>query len=153
MDIPESMKAELLAWNNGKGISLEDWIACEGNFRLAVGYSSIFWPNFVEFEDYIFMEGFSEESLREFESEQRTTLESIEEVMNHLHIEDIQHDECKDSTKDKLIVLGNTLKEIYQVKLNLQFPHKPCTVEFYQPEDSEELWEYRISFWQKKHEA
>ena len=47
MDIPESMRDELAGWNNDAGISLETWIGCSGNFSLAVGYSSVFWPEFV----------------------------------------------------------------------------------------------------------
>ena len=53
MDIPQSMKAELAAWNNGNGIDLESWISCEGRFSLAVGYASVFWPAFTLFEGYI----------------------------------------------------------------------------------------------------
>ena len=68
MDMPESMKAELSAWNNGAGIDLGAWIGCEGSFSLAVGYAAVFWPEFVEFEDYVLGRGFSEESLRGFES-------------------------------------------------------------------------------------
>ena len=34
LDTPESMKAELTAWNNGDGIGLKTWIACEGNSLL-----------------------------------------------------------------------------------------------------------------------
>jgi len=41
----------LAAWNNGDGIDLESWVANEGNFSLAVGYASIFWPAFTLFED------------------------------------------------------------------------------------------------------
>ena len=42
MKLPKSMKEELGAWNNGKGIDLDSWISCSGNFSLAVGYASIF---------------------------------------------------------------------------------------------------------------
>lgn len=51
-NIPDSMKSELAAWNDGRGISLRDWTANSGNFSLAVGYSEIFWPRFVAFEKY-----------------------------------------------------------------------------------------------------
>lgn len=51
---PKSMQADLQAWNNGTGIDLESWVGCEGNFALAVGYASIFNPQFCTFEDYIF---------------------------------------------------------------------------------------------------
>jgi hypothetical protein len=69
METPESMKAELAAWNNGAGIDIESWVGCEGNFSLAVGYTTIFWPEFVVFDGYILRKGFSEASLRGFESQ------------------------------------------------------------------------------------
>ncbi|MFD1218503.1 hypothetical protein, partial [Microbulbifer celer] len=137
----------------GKGIDLESWVGCEGNFKLAVGYASIFWPNFVEFEDYIFTEGFSKDSVRGFESQKGSTPKSVEWVINHLHIADIQHYGCTDIAKDKLLVIGKTLKEIYELKLRALFPEKPCIVEFYVPDNEDDLMDYQISFWQAKHEA
>jgi hypothetical protein len=50
MELPESIKKVLAPWNNDAGIDLESWIGCEGRFALVVGYSSIFWPDFVEFD-------------------------------------------------------------------------------------------------------
>ena len=50
MELPASIKKELAPWNNGAGIDLKSWIGCQGRFALAVGYSSIFWPEFVEFD-------------------------------------------------------------------------------------------------------
>jgi hypothetical protein len=152
MDIPESMKAELAAWNNGDGIDLETWIGCEGNFFRAVGYASIFWPAFTLFEGYILPAGVSEEVLRGFEQNGRSRI-SVERVMNHLHIADIQHGGCGDISKDKLVLLANVLKEIYEAKLLWQFPDRPCTVEFFIPDDPDDLTEYQLSFCQKCHET
>ena len=152
MDIPESMKSELGAWNNGKGIDLESWIGCEGNFSLAVGYATVYWPEFVEFDGYILPKGFREESLRGFESQEGSTRKSTEWVMNHLHIANIQAAESGDISTDKLLAIGHTLKEIYEAKLKWQFPEKRCVVEFYIPKDEKEFWEYQISFWQVAHE-
>lgn len=151
MKIPDSMKSELAAWNNGAGIDIESWVGCEGNFSLAVGYAAVFWPDFVAFEGYILRKGFSEASLRGFEEQKDTSRKSVEWVMNHLHIADIQYFGCKDASKDKLLLLGNVLKEIYQAKLLWQFPDRPCTVELYIPDDEEDLMEYQLSFWQKSH--
>lgn len=152
MNIPESMIAELAAWNSGKGIDIESWVGCEGRFALAVGYASIFWPKFVTFDGYILREGFSEASLRGFEGKPQATRKSIEWVMNHLHLADIQHGGCADISKDKLLALGRVLEEIYDAKLKWQFPRDPCVVEFYVPDDMDDLMNYQISFWQKKHE-
>ena len=150
MNIPKSMKAELTAWNNGKGIDLETWVACEGNFSLAVGYATIFWPTFMEVDDYILRTGDSITDLKGFECQKGATKKSTEWVINHLHIADIQHLECEDISADKLVLLGTLLKEIYEAKLATQFPDKPCIVEFYQPDDREDLAEYQISFLAKK---
>jgi len=40
---------------------------------------------------------------------------------------------CEDASKDKLLLLGNVLKEVYQAKLLWQFPDRPCSVEFIYP--------------------
>lgn len=75
--IPESVPAGLAEWNNGRGIELESWVTCSGNFRLAVGYTTIFWPGFVELESYILREGFSLESLRRFEQQDGATPKAL----------------------------------------------------------------------------
>jgi hypothetical protein len=151
MKIPDSMVDELSAWNDGKGISLQDWAGCRGNFRLAIGYASLFWPSFVQFEDYILTEGFAEADVRAFESQDGASPKSVEWVINHVHIADIQHLGCTDISRDKVIFLGNTLREIFQAKLAWQFPDKPCVVDFYRPDDPDDLMEYQVSFWQSKH--
>jgi len=149
---PQSMVAELAAWNNGKGIDLKSWVACSGNFQLAVGYSTIFWPRFVLYEDYILRDGFSVESVRGCEETRKSDKQSVEWVLNHLHIADIQYHGCEDLSEDKIVFLGRTLKEIWEAKLLWQFPDKPCVVDFYEPDDRKNLIEFQLSFWQKKHE-
>jgi len=72
--------------------------------------------------------------------------------MNHLHIADIQFYGCPDGSKDKIFLLGKILTEIYLAKLLWQFPDHPCSVEFYTPDDRDDLMEYQISFWQQSHE-
>ena len=148
---PSDMLPELAEWNNGKGIDLESWVACSGNFRLAVGYSAIFWPRFVLFEDYILREGFSIESLRGFEKNPSRGKLSVEAVMNHLHLDGIQYQGCEDITEQRIVYLGHILKEIYTAKLAWQFPDRPCEVSFYEPEDRTDLTGYEITFWQEKH--
>lgn len=139
------MQAELLSWNGGLGISLGTWVQTKGNFSLAVGYAGIFWPEFVQFEGYILRAGFSEEALRGFEHQTGSNRRGVEWVMNHTHCCDL-HLNCSDRTEDKLIVLGNTLREIYQAKLQWQFPERPCTVEFLVAKELSE--DHQLSFWQ-----
>jgi len=150
--ILDSMKDELSAWNDGQGIDLNSWIGCTGNFSLAVGYTSVFWPSFTEYSGYILNSNADLESVRSWEASEGITPLGVEKAMNHLHIADIQHLACEDIAKDKIIFLGNTLREIYQAKLAWQFPDKPCVVEFYQSENEDDLIDYQLTFWQKKHE-
>jgi hypothetical protein len=146
------MKEELGHWNNGAGIDLEAWASCMGNYGLAVGYLTVFWPEFIEHDGYILRKGFSKHSLRGFEAGEGATRKSVEWVMNHLHIADIHCGDGDALTQDKVVVLGRALKEIYQAKLACQFPHVPCIVEFYEPDADGEIMDYQISFWQARHE-
>jgi hypothetical protein len=136
---------ELPHWNNGAGIDAEGWIGCMGSYELAIGYSLIFWPRFVRFENYVLREGFSEESLRGFEEQTGCTRVSVEWVMNHLHIADIH---CNvDPTEAQLRHLGRTLTEIHRVKLKADFPDLRIVVEF-NDEPGLDPIDYQMSFWQ-----
>ncbi len=150
---PASMVEELAAWNNGKGIDLESWVVCSGNFKLAIGYSTVFWPKFKLVEDYIFREGFQWDScsLAEFEKQQNGDKKVVEATANHLHIADIQYFGCEDISEDKIVFLGRILKEIWESKLRSQFPDRPCEVLFFEPEDRKDLIAFELTFWQKKH--
>ena len=43
----ETLIEELDQWNNGKGVSAQDWISMMGKYDFAIGYSLIFWPRFI----------------------------------------------------------------------------------------------------------
>jgi hypothetical protein len=145
------MAASLQQWNKGKGIDLASWVGCEGNFGLAVGYSTIFWPRLVEFEGYILHEGFSIDALRGFEASRDGDRASVEAVMNHRHIADIQHAGCADISFDKVALLGNVLREMYEAKLAWQFPDKPCEVRLFLDGEHDDLYVYEVTFWRKAH--
>jgi hypothetical protein len=152
MKLPQSMESELAAWNNGAGIDLASWVGCEGRFALAVGYATVFWPEFEKFDGYILRKGFSQKALRGFEEQDGMSRQSVEWTMNHLHLDSIQHIGCKDISKDKLHLLGSVLKEIHEAKLLWQFPECQFVVQLHVPGDQEKLTDYQLSFWQKKHE-
>lgn len=153
MEIPLSMQAELGEWNGGKGIGLELWVGCEGRFSLAVGYASIFWPEFEEIEGYVLRKGISVEIIHDFESCEASSRRSVEATLNHIHLVDLHYRSCPDASPDKLVALGQVLKEIYEAKLKWQFPHRPCTVSLYVPDDPDALDDYELSFWQIAHEV
>ena len=152
MEIPESMRDELGTWNNGAGIELEAWIGCEGRFALAVGYASIFWPMFGLRGDYILRQGVPESAVLDFENQEGSTLLSVEATLNHLHLANIHYHGCLDGSADKLVALGSKLREIYEAKLQWQFPERPCIVKLFLPDDPNALEKHELSFWQHAHD-
>jgi len=136
---------EMRDWNNGAGIDVRAWIECSGSFQLAIGYSTLFWPEFVEFERYVLRAGFSVESLRGFERQCGGDRRRIEAVMNHLHIADIHHQGCEDITRERVVYLGQVLSEIYRAKLAWQFPAKRFEVHF-DDSPAEHITDYELTF-------
>jgi hypothetical protein len=152
-DVPVSMRDELASWNGGNGVDLETWIGCEGRFALAVGYTTLFWPEFEVIDGYILRKGTAPSVVKDFEQRAGATRWSVENTLNHLHLVDLHYRGCLDGSPDKLIVIGNTLQKIYDAKLQLEFPDRPCTVRFYVPENVDDVDEYQISFWHRAHEV
>jgi hypothetical protein len=142
----ESLIPELKNWNGSAGIDVKSWIGCVGNYQLAIGYSTIFRPRFVAFENYVLREGFSVEGLRECEKSYSFERRTIEGLLNHLHIADI-HASADDITKDQVVYLGRTLRDIYRLKLQAQFSDRQFEVIF-EGGDFEALHDYQLTFYQ-----
>lgn len=150
---PISMSEELGAWDNGAGIPLETWAECQGNYKLAVGYAALLWPRFEAVGRYILLEGKTKENIEGFERQEGASPKGVEWVLNHWHLADPHIQDHAQLSSDKLLFLGNIIKEMWEAKLRVQFPDRPCIVEFYVPEDPEELSEYQVSFWQSAWDA
>ena len=142
---------ELKDWNNGKGIDVESWIGCVGNFQKAIGYSAIFWPQFVEREGCVVNASVSIKNLKEWIVQCKGNLHAVEATVNHLHISDLHHTDCEDISSDRLKYLGDILKEIYECKLKRDFPDKKFTVIFdYNTEKPEDISDYILTFYQER---
>lgn len=138
---------ELSDWNNGAGISVESWVACSGSFELAVGYSRLFWPEFVEHDGCVLFAGFSEDFYRGCGARCGSDRRSLESVMNHRHVFDHFSHAGGSATVDQILYLGRVLKDIWQAKLARDFPDRTFVVSF--PEGPfEDLFEYEVTFWQ-----
>lgn len=150
-DIPASMLEEdnFFVWENGESIDLETWVGGEGNYGLAVGYTGLFWPEFEINGKYLLRAGYPKEQLTAWEKATDSNPQAIEAVINHVHLSDIHMDDDAGLTDDKMIFLGNKLKEIYEAKLSWQFPDRPCVVSFEVREEGGDMEEYQITFWQK----
>ena len=149
METPPSMRADLAQWSNGAGIDLAGYVSGMGDYSLAIGYCTVFWPRLVMFEGYILREGFKD--LRQWEDGERSRA-SVEWMLNHQHLAGI-HMFRENTSKDKLLVLGTVFTEILEAKLRWQFPDHPCKVVFDKPEDEDDLMGYQVLFWQARNES
>ena len=117
----QNLIPEIKDWqkHNGDKFDVEDWIAIEGNIKLAIGYTSIFWPDFIEYENCVFLKShFSIENYNEWKNVAYVEYFSqIEYVLNHIHILDLfaeKQGKQLEISKDQIIYLGNVLREIYE---------------------------------------
>jgi hypothetical protein len=141
---------ELKAWNNGAGIDIDSWIGCEGNYEHLIGYGRIFWPEFLEHDDCVFFaERFTEENYRGFMEQTKGDKAAVEAVMNHQHITDIFYNAEPKPTREVVLYIGRLLKDVWQTKLNRDFPNRKITVSF--PEEhQDDLLHYEVSFFQER---
>jgi hypothetical protein len=138
---------ELARWNNGDGIDLDAWLDCMGNFQLAIAFSRLFWPEFVEHDGCVLFAGFSLDTYHGFLTACNGDRAGVEAVMNHRHVLDLFHHAAPTATAAQLIYLGKVFNEILKVKLAHDFPNRVFEVSF---EDGpfDDLIEYQVTFWQ-----
>ena len=149
---------ELKDWKkkNGESFDIQDWIACEGNIKLAIGFSSIFWPDFLEHDGCVLLASrFSLKSFNDWtKAEYVMHYGQIESVFNHSHLVDFfSWENQKEINIDQIRYLGNMLKQMYQSKLKSDFPEKVFEVAFNGDEDYEDLYDYEITFYQPQNDV
>ena len=139
---------ELQDWNNGKGVDVRSWIGALGKFQFMIAYSTIFWPQWKIYKEMIVSVDAPEELIDRWLSECKGDKKSVESVVNHLHIKDIHHAYNEDATHERMIFLGNVLKEMYQCKLKRDFPERTVTVAF-DSSPQEDILDYVLYLFQE----
>jgi hypothetical protein len=141
---------ELKTW--ALPLSPEQLAACEGRYPVAIGYLSLFWPSFVEYNGMVFRGDELDEEDRASISRWLTTAngnkQAVEAMLNHFHIRDIQHPGIwGDATEKQIKFIGQTLKEAWASKLARDFPAKQFVVELIEG-TAEKLEDYQVVFFQ-----
>ena len=155
MNNDEILIPDLSKWRkfNGNDFSIEDWIAGEGNIRLTIAYSFLFWPEFIEYDGCVILKNhFSIENFENWKTaEYVENYAQIESVLNHIHLLDLfGTDEKRDEINyEQILFLGKKLCEIYSAKLKVDFPEKEFIFNFNGDEKLEAFDEYEISFYQE----
>ena len=139
---------ELPEWNNGKGIDVDGWLSGVGNFQLAIAFSRLFSPRFVEHDGCVLFAGFSQTTYNDFLHACNGDRKAVEAVMNHQHILDLFCHAADTATAAQLVYLGRVLKDIFLVKLKHDFPGRTFEVQFDEgPFD--QLIDYQVTSWQR----
>ena len=141
---------ELQDWNNGDGIDVQSWIECVGSFQKAIGYSTVFWPEFAEVEGCVVRAGVPAENVRRWLTQCDGNPSCAEATINHLHLDGLHYMGCEDISPERVAYLGRILKEIYECKLKRDFPDKTFVVAFDEPDDKEDVENYILTFYQEE---
>jgi hypothetical protein len=157
MNKDEKLIPDLIKWRelNGQDFTINDWTSSEGNIKLAIGYSFVFWSDFIEHEECVFIK--DKFSIANFNNWKNTeyvkNFAQIESVINHIHIIDFFSGEKNrnEITFDQIKYLGERICRIYAVKLKSDFPDRQFIVTF-NCEEKLELDEYTLTFYQKINE-
>lgn len=130
--------------------NIDQWISLEGNFDHLVGYARLFWPDFLEHEDCVFRrDHFTEANFLGFMKQTNGDKTAVEVVMNHEHVLDIFPNADPKPSCKMVLYVGRMMKEIWQAKLNRDFPNRKILVSF--PEEhSEDLLYYEVTFFQQR---
>jgi hypothetical protein len=136
-------------WNNGEGISMKGWIGCIARYDHAIGYAALFWPDFVLYDDCLFVTEPSPENYQEWMTRNDGDRTRVEAMINHRHIQDIFMNSEFEPTKEIVVHVGKLLKDMWQCKLQRDFPERRIRVEFY-GDDPIDLLDYVITVFQER---
>ena len=137
---------ELAGWDDGAGITLRSWISGVGRFDHALGYASIFWPDFVQHEGCILRETPDDANFQEWMRTMAGDITRVEAMMNHLHVLDLFNDSEYQPGRPLLLRLGQILKSMWSCKLAHDFPSVNFAIEL--DLEGEEMADFTLTFYQ-----
>ncbi len=109
---------------NGGDFSLWDYLSRVSRVEVALAFTKLFLPDFVEHEDGIFLsEVFNREIYEQWKTKLKNDITAIERVMNHQHIDDILPGTDKVGN-DNLFYLGQALKQMWESHLKSLYPDR-----------------------------
>jgi hypothetical protein len=127
---------DYLQWvkTNGPGFTPLKYLRCVANLELAVAFTHLFWPNFVEHDGGIFLaDGFDEPNYQDWRRTESRT--NTEKVMNHRHMQDLLQGEISAAN---LRHLAETLVAMWKCRLASLYPGRNIVVEMIEEDEGEE---------------
>jgi hypothetical protein len=109
---------------NGDDFSLWDYLFGAANIEIAIAFTKLFWPDFVEHEGGIFLsEAFNSQIYEQWKIELGNDVAGIEQVMNHQHVDDILPG-AQNASTDNLLYLGQALAQMWESRLKSLYPQR-----------------------------
>ena len=134
---------ELHAEANTNNFNVLDFVSAFGSPLHALAYSKLFWPDFLEFEDMIFLKEHVEDEedrsrIRSVISKLPTRRE-VEQSFNQFMIPDVFFSAGLGTTTDEEnICLAERIADMWRARLARLFPNKKCVVELQLPLETRE---------------
>lgn len=121
---------------NGDDFSLWDYLFGSANIEIAIAFTKLFWPDFVEHEGGIFLsEAFDSQIYEQWKIELGNDVAAIEQVMNHQHVDDILPG-AQNASSDNLLYLGQALAQMWESRLKSLYPQRRFQVKCDRDEDT-----------------
>lgn len=129
---------------NSDDFSLWDYLFGVSSVEVALAFTKLFWPDFVEHEGGIFLsEAFNSQIYEQWKVQMGNDIASIERVMNHQHIDDILPGAENVSTEN-LFCLGQAIAQMWESRLNLLYPHRRFKVSCNQEDHTVVVMFYQV---------
>jgi hypothetical protein len=130
----------LFAHRNAENFNVLDFVYADGSPLMALMYVRLFWPEFVEFEDMIFLKESVEDDadrarVREALGHQQDRA-AIESSFNLKEMHELFGPRINETTDDEDQVLMTKLREMWDARLNAVYNERRFIVTVVQPEEN-----------------
>jgi hypothetical protein len=116
--------SEFQQWKkaNGDDFSIWDYLSGVANVEMALAFTKLFWPDFIEHDEGIFLaEAFNQDIYEQWKAELGNDIAAIEQVMNHQHIDDLLPG-AESVGIDNLFSLGQVIQQMWKNRLKSCYP-------------------------------
>lgn len=147
------MEAASRLWpeQDATGFHYFDFLHARGSPRQALFYSGLFWPQFVEFDGMVFLEGTIED-----ESDRQRVQEAVhhykgdrmktEQSFNTIEIPSLFGGRATETTEEEDELLASQICAMWTARLRELFPHRVFSVEVV---PADETGEIAVRFYQR----
>jgi hypothetical protein len=137
------IEAALRLWpeHDATGFDYLDFLHAHGSPRLALFYSGLFWPGFVEFDEMVFLEATLEddsarERVRAARSAHGGDRAKTEQLFNTVEVTSLFGARVGETTEDEDGLLASQLRAMWAACLQSMFPHRRFVVEVLPADDA-----------------